>query len=241
MELKLTPLNVSKLDYEELAELPGRVKDDIDKNIDKTKMTDTGLNDYLTELNTKGTTFQNGLGKTKANDYTKKVFSSDKVRDKAYSTMMKAIRLGADSDDEAEVEAAESLLNMLKPFGNVPQKNFEAETAALDSILENLADAKYKAHVTKLGIGKYVAKVQAANDAFKALFTTRVSDELKDTGIDMRVASKELIIVYNDTVEYILAMAKNKKNPNVDLFNQLLTVINASRKYFEDTYNRRGK
>ncbi len=241
MKPELTPFNVSKLDYEELAELPGRVQDDFEKNIDKTKMTDEGLNDYLTELYTKGTTFQNGLGKAKANDYTKKVFKSDKGRDKAYSTLLKAIKLGRASDDEAEVAAAESLLNMLKPFGDVPSKNFEAETAALDSILVNLAEPKYKAHVTKLGIAKYVAKVQTTNDEFKALFTTRVADELKETGIDMRVASKELIITYNDTVEYILAMAKNKKNPNVELFKQLLTVINASRKYFQDTYINRGK
>lgn len=241
MELKLEPLTVSRLDYEELAELPGRFKDDIEKNIDKTKMTDPGLNDYLSELNAKEITFQNGLGQAKANDYTNNVLKSDKGRDKAYGNVIKALRLAANSDDPAEVEAAESILNMLKPFGNVPQKNFNAETAALDSILVNLSEAKYKAHIATLKIDKYIAKLQAANDAFKTLFTTRVADQLSQTGIDMKLASRELINVYNDTAEYILAMAKNKKNPNVDLFKQLLIVINVSRKYFQDTYINRGK
>lgn len=224
-----------------MAELPGRLQDDITKNIDKAKLTDPGLTDYLSEFYTKGTAFQNGLGKGGANDFTIKVFNSDKVRDKAYGVFMKALRLAQDSDDPAEVDAAVSLLNMLKPFGNVQNKNFEAETAAMDSILVNLADAKYNAHVTKLGFAKYVTKIQTTNDAFKALFTTRVADELKQPAFDMKVAKKELIIIYNDTVEYILSMAKNKRNPNVDTFIQLLTVVNAGRKYFQDKYISKSK
>ncbi len=218
MALSLSRLDVTNLNYDELAELPGRLKDDIDKNIDKAKMTDPGLNDYLSELNTKGTTFQNGLGKGGANDFTVKVVARDKVRDKAYSTFVKALELAQDSDDPEEVDAATSILNMLDPFGNVPRKNFEAESAALDSILDKLADSKFKAHITKLGFAKYVTKIQVANEDFKALFTNRVADELKQPAFDMKVAKKELVIVYNDTVEYILAMAKNKKNPNLDTF-----------------------
>lgn len=239
MVLSLSRLDVTDLSYDELAELPGRLKDDIDKNIDKAKMTDPGLNDYLSELNTKGTAFQNGLGKGGANDFTVKVVTRDKVRDKAYSIFLKALGLAQDSDDPEEADAATSILNMLDPFGNVPRKNFEAESAALDSILANLAEPKFKAHLTTLGFAKFVTKIQVANDDFKALFTDRVADELQQPAFDMKEAKKELVVIYNDTVEYILAMAKNKKNPNLDTFIQLLSVVNAGRKYFHDKYNRR--
>lgn len=241
MELKLSTLTASQLTYDELAGLPGRVQDDIDKNIDKAKLTDAGLNDYLADLKTKGTAFKNGLGKGGPNDFTSKVLDADHVRDKAYSVFLKALKLAEESDDEQEVEAAKSILNMLKPFGNVPKKNFEAESADIDSILTNLSDAKHKPHITTLGHTKYVTKIQTANDAFKALFATRVSDELLQPVFDRRAPKKELIAVYTDTVEYILSMAKNKKNPNVDTFIQLLNVVNSSREYFQDTYISRGK
>ncbi len=241
MVFSLAPLAVTNLGYEELAELPVRLKYDIDNNIDKSKMTDVTLTDYLSDLYEKGTTFKNGLGKGGANDYTLKLFNADKLRDRAIAIFMQALRLAHEADDEAEVDAAESLLNMLKPFGNVQRKNFEAESAAIDAILVNLSEAKYKAHITKLGLAKYVAKIQQTNDDFKALFTTRVADKLKETPLDLKAVRKELIIIYNDTVEYILAMAKSKKHPNVELFKQLLTVVNAGRKYFNDNYIRRGK
>jgi len=240
MALTLFPLSVSRLTYEEFAELPGRLKDDIDKNIDKAKLTDITLVDYLDEIYTKGTAFQKGLGKGGTNDFTIKILAGDQARDKAYSIFMKALGLAADSDDVAEVEAATSILNILEPFGNVQQKNYEAESAAIDSILKKLAEPKYEAHITKLGFSKYVTKIQTTNDAFQALFTNRVSDELSIPDFDLKLAKKELTVIYNDAMEYILAMAKSKKNPNVDFFKQLLTVVNAGRKYFSDNYISRG-
>ena len=241
MALNVVDLNLRKLDQHEIGQLPERLQKDIENNIDKSTLTDAGLNSYLGELQTAADTYNAGVGQDSANDYTDKVFQSDESRDKDYSAFKNSIYLAAQSDVPEEVDAAESLLNMLAPFGDVPRLNYESETNVIDNILVELAKPKYAAHVATIAIDKYVKRLQKGNDAFKQIFGTRVSDEVVKPVYNQKLARKKLQTTYLDTVEYVLAMAKNPKSPNPALFQSVLNVINISRKYYAAQYANRGK
>ena len=235
MNKSLEPLSIAKLTYSEFGQLANRLMTDA-ATIDIALTKDAGYTAYLALVAAEATKYDAGLQQEKENDFTVKVTKADVVRDGAYSALKKAIGLGGESDVVDEVEAARVLTILLTAHGNLQRANYETESIDIDSLLTDLGQTKYKAHVTTLGIGKYVIRLKNGNDSFKTLFSTRIQGVSTATVYDMKAMRKTLTQNYNDTVHYVLTMAKSPVTPNVAYFDAALSLINTERKYYQDNY-----
>ena len=84
---------------------------------------------------------------------------------------------------------------------------------------------------------RYVTRLQAANDAFKPLFSGRMVGNAMTETYDMKILRTGLLKKYSNFAEYVLAMAK--ANTNNQLFGTALTLLNTARKYYNDMMSKR--
>jgi len=237
MSYKLEPLNVSNLTQLELGELTLRTASDIgnippapDPRTDTTPLTT-----YLTSLDTKATLFKKAILKTQANSDTLAIETADAARDNAVRILKKAIKLGTYSSVAAEAQSAHTLSVMLKAYKDVEKLGYGPETLALTKLVEEL-EGRFAGDVARLALGRYVAAVKTANNAFKALIDSRVNTTALEEQYDIRALRLDLTKTYREFMLYLQVMANL---PNNGYFVQLLNVANVSRKSYADELARR--
>jgi hypothetical protein len=69
---------------------------------------------------------------------------------------------------------ARHLFNLLDNYGNLTRSGYDAQTAAIDSILARLNSGNYQDAITALGLATWVQELNAQNNLFK----TYVEDTL---------------------------------------------------------------
>ncbi|MBW8332114.1 MAG: hypothetical protein K0M40_08855 [Prolixibacteraceae bacterium] len=235
MMLKLEPVRTSDLTNMEAGQLIRRTLDDL-ATIDQALMIDVPLNAYLQDLTQQKGSYEKALAQIRKSEETEKIGLADKNRDKAVDAFGKALKLYGVSDDEAEVEASRGLNIVFTSFKGLADLNYEAETMAIDKLVNELESPAHAAKIGVLNMGRYVARLKTTNEAFKTLFANRLVTEASTETYDMKVIRAELLKKYADMANYVLAMAKALKSP---LFLNALNLLNASRKYYSDMLARR--
>ena len=107
----------------------------------------------------------------------------------------------------------------------------------IDKLVSELEGEKYKGHVALLNIERYVTRMKVSNENFKVLFGNRMVTGAMTESYDLKVIRKEMLKLYSDFADYVLAMAKTEDAP--PLFNTALTLLNTARKYYADLLARR--
>src|SRR5665647_2181262 len=121
-------------------------------------------------------------------------------------------------------------------------KNEETEKISQADIVRNKAvvafAVNYADKVAFLNIGKYVARMKAANLQFKTLFSGRMVAEAMTETYNMRAMRSEMLTVYNYFTAYVLVGCNSLKTP---LFISSLSLLNTARNYYSDILARRKK
>jgi hypothetical protein len=121
----------------------------------------------------------------------------------------------------------------------VEHLNYEAETMAIDKLIDELQSAKYAPLVTSLLLTRYVQRLKTSNDSFKAQFGTRITGEAFQESFDTRALRQDLMDYYRDFTLYLQVMVTTTSEP---YFAQVLAIVNTARKYYADMLaTRRGK
>jgi len=236
MSLKLEPLNASVLTNMEFGQLMNRHEEDL-KTIAPAMLTDAPYNHYVRQITTKSATYQKGLAQVQKNEETDKIALFDGVRDKAVNAFSRALKLSDLSDEPKEVEASKALGILFRTFKDLAVLNYEAESIGIDKLVSELEGEKYKGHVALLNIERYVTRMKVSNENFKVLFGNRMVTGAMTESYDLKVIRKEMLKLYSDFADYVLAMAKTEDAP--PLFNTALTLLNTARKYYADLLARR--
>ena len=231
MIMKLEVLRTSDLTNIEFGQLMNRHTNDL-ATIAPAMLTDAPFNYYVSQITAKSAIYLKALAQVQKNDETDKIAVSDAVRDKAIDAFSKALKLAAASDDPEEIAASKSLGTLFKTFKDLATLNYEAETLGIDKLVSELNGADYADKVDFLNIGKYVTRMDTANQNFKTLFTGRIVTEAMTESYDMKAIRKEMSKLYSDFTTYILAMAKVPEAP--PLFSTALNLLNLGRKYYAD-------
>jgi hypothetical protein len=103
-------------------------------------------------------------------------------------------------------------------------------------LITELNKPVYSEKIAILHMQKYVNNMAEANEAFKNLFSQRLQGVASTEVFDIKSIRAEMLTVYNDFCEYVLAMAKATELP---LFVNSLNLINTARKYYADLMARR--
>lgn len=199
-------------------------------------ITDPVLAHYLQTLRNEITAYDKAMLPFAKSDETAKIAAADKHRDDAVSALTRQLWVYELSDDEAELEAYDSLSTLFNTYHGIQKWNFEEETNGIDNLLVDLLNDKYKPHVELLLMLRYVNRLEAANTAFKNLFMGRTKETAGKPKYDVRGMRKAIQKIYEDMVGYVLTMAKVQ---TAEQYHKTLNVINTLRKYYHDLLAKR--
>lgn len=230
MNYILEPLTISALTNMEAGQLMIRHQNDLN-TIDPALRTDVPYNSYMERIGIKTELYFAALAQVQKNEETEKIVLADDARDKAVSSFNLALKLHASADDPEEVEASRSLRILFDTFKNIAKLNYEAESLAIDKLVNDLNSEAYSEKIAYLHMTKYVTRLSETNDIFKNLFGGRMVGTAMTESYDMKTIRKEMQVLYTDFVEYVFAMAKAIES---QLFTTALNLLNAARKYYND-------
>jgi hypothetical protein len=161
---------------------------------------------------------------------TAKIAESDHELDRALAAISTYVQTAAYSDDPLIVAAAERLRVMLRGFGRVSKKAYNAQEGDIEAILGSLHGA-YAADVTALALETRVAKLQNAFNEFKALLHERDADIGEKPKENFSTVRHDIEEVYNQIVTIVnggaalglsqeFAAFINTLNPEIVRFNR---------------------
>ena len=235
MKQLLEPLRTSVLTNMEGGQLLKRHLNDL-RTIDPALLTDGPFNTYVQDLTGYADRYEKALAQVRKSEETEKIGLADNARDRAVEALEKALKLYAVSDDEAEVEASRSLHILFGSFKHLGNLNYEAETIGIDKLVHELTGPNYSPKVSLLKMERYVTRLSNANEAFKTLFSGRLTTSAMTETYDLKSIRNEMFKRYGDFCDYVLAMAKALNTP---LFTTALNLLNTARKYYADLLARR--
>ncbi|MDR0603024.1 MAG: DUF6261 family protein [Bacteroidales bacterium] len=126
-----------------------------------------------------------------ASAFTKDIRDQDKIRDKILRGFLYAVRSALFHVDPIRVKWAQIINTVLRNYGNISAKSFDAETAAIDDLIRILNEGKNLDAVRGLGLEDWLKNLQIANDDFKNLMHERYDEKSHLPIIRMRQARRE--------------------------------------------------
>lgn len=223
----LKPLGLTRLSNLEF----GQHIKSIEKGISSlpTPVTNAILLDYLSKITNLNTNFDLAMVQISKSDETQKIVEADKKRDIAFNAFKRLVYVYELSDNEAELLAFASLQTLLNAYDGIATFNFEKETNGLQNLITDLGNPQYTPHVTLLNLTNYILRLNTANVEFATFFEGRTQEESIKTVYDVKQLRIDIKVVYDDVLNYVLAMAKSL---NTDEFNNSLNIINTIREYY---------
>lgn len=168
--------------------------------------------------------FKNKLG----SDKTDLLKNADIKRDECITGIYYYL-LGLSSHfDQTKKNAANALLNVLKVYGSgIAAQNYNAETATLNSLVNDLKQANNLANTNTLGITDWVLEMEAQNANFDAIFLDRNKEagENQKLSIDaMRLTCNKLYLELKDLINAYYNITK-KATIYVNCINELNALV----------------
>jgi uncharacterized protein (DUF4213/DUF364 family) len=199
-------------------------------------ITDANFLNYYARLGEASVQFDKAMLKITKSDETLKITNADALRDKAITAFQRQLSVYELSEDETEIEAFNSLNTVMKTYKNLQRWNLEEETNGIDNFLDELASAKYAAHIATLNMQNFKDRIKSSNEKFKIFFNSRTNEQVNTEYYDTKTLRDELTDQYNLLAEYTLTLSKAL---DTEAFNKPLDVFNIVRKYYADLLAKR--
>lgn len=136
---------------------------------------------------------------------TVRIADADHYRDRIDSGLFDTVKGATNHFNPAVKEAADRIQVILDRFGNINRKSYDEQTAAINSLITDLNNG-YADDVATLGIGDWLAELQAANNAFVELMKERYSEEADKPDYNMKTARAETDPAYRTIINRINAL-----------------------------------
>jgi len=157
---------------------------------------------------------------------------ADITRNTTFRGLKGAVKSATKHFSAETKQAAGRVKLVFDHYGNVTKKNYNEETAAINSLITDLNN-DHAADVATLGIADWLTELKANNDAFDALMKSRYSEEASKTQLRMKEVRKEVDKAYTTIVDRINALIivngargytafVNELNERVDKYNLII-------------------
>jgi len=236
LPMKLYPFSISQLHYVETGQFIVRYLTDF-TNSAIVSTTDAEFNTLHQAIITQSPVYNNALVQIKAKAESAMLLDRDDRRDKKIATIRRVVSVYEYSDIEAEQIAYKKLKIVLNSFAGLEQQNYEAESLGIANLVKELQSPTNAPYVQLFGLQKHIDNLVAANNDFTTLFDKRSTDTISTVVYDTKALRKQLIESYKNLADYVLVMAKTKKN--TDYYTNILAVLNNGRQYFADLLAKR--
>lgn len=105
----------------------------------------------------------------------------------------------------AVAEAARRITILLDSAGNIADKGYNEETAAIKALVNDLEN-QHAADVATLGIADWVSELKNRNAAFETLLDERYTEEADKNPLKMKEARKQIDAAYRDLTNLLDAL-----------------------------------
>jgi hypothetical protein len=124
-------------------------------------------------------------------EYTEKKAETDQARDKAYTGITGIVRVNMQNFNPSLRDNALHVHNLLENYGNLKHTDYDAETAAIDSLAARLRSQDYLPAVTALGLRPWLNELEAQNNLFKSYVNDTAQEQVDKPGIVPKAARRE--------------------------------------------------
>lgn len=234
----LNKLNGSQLTHVEAGQLIKTTIKDLQTAVVITT-TDVNVNNYVNQLMAKTVIYDKGLLQIAKNEESDKLAVLDRSRDLDIAIFRKQYKVFSLSKKTNEQTAYQSMEILWRNYKKIEILNYEAESNAIDNLVQDLESTKFAPHVVTLKLGEYLTNIKASNTLFKNTFSKRNTDVAGKEVFNMKAIRRDIFITYKNFTLYVLSLAKVEVLPAVYYAN-ILKIINTSRKYYSDMLARRN-
>ncbi len=168
---------------------------------------------------------------TRGSELTKKITAEDETRDKLVTGIEQGAVFYTYHFDDEYAEAAQLLLQEIKKYGSsIARMNYQAETAALNDLIDNAKNNdKLKAAITLLGLNPWFTKLEESNNKFNDLYIERIKENAQKPDLNLKELRKETAEQYKELVKH--AEANALLNPSEQYENFIKQINNLIDKY----------
>jgi hypothetical protein len=153
----------------------------------------------------------------RSSEISKQLADADDRVDRIIVGINSNINAGLHHFDQQMVEAATSLHERMKVFGNIESKSYEEESAAVKLLISDL-NGPYSGQVDTLRIREWIDELSLAEDDFERLFKLRNTERADKPDFKLKEIRKEIDVVYQQIVEHIAAKALVNPSGEYDSF-----------------------
>jgi DNA mismatch repair ATPase MutS len=165
-------------------------------------------------------------------DYSAKIATADERLDNAVVGFSDTVRGALYHFREEVADAAQSLLNLLKTYGNIIRKNYDEELTAVTNLLQELGGAYADKVKLISGLSEWITEIKAASENVATLLALRTAEKAGKPQERMVNVRREVDSVYRDIVAKIEALTLvegdtayapliNELNALVERFNKI--------------------
>lgn len=177
---------------------------------------------------------------------TKELADKDAERDKLFRFMKLTIQSKKLSLVADEIEAAEKLAYVIKPYILASAKPDAENTAMVSDFVKKLQSDDYSHYVATIGLTNAVDALKTANDMFSTIYSRRadekrvrtVSESLQKVRRKVDAALVELINAINAIYTVNAIVEKNEEKE--EEIGAVIDAVNAEILQFAETLSRRG-
>jgi hypothetical protein len=146
------------------------------------------------------------LDEMKKSEYTADIKAQDVVRDSTVHGFTGAVRALTHHPDEATRRKALKIQAILEHYGNLAQRGYSAQTAAIDDVLRELRTTEHLALVTALNLEMWLELLDAENTKFSKLVLARYGEAVNRPNFDMKTARANMDNALRAVLDRIEAM-----------------------------------
>jgi hypothetical protein len=170
-------------------------------------------------------------------DLTQSIADADDRIERDITGMNNVIDAGLHHFTPAVVEAAQSLHNRFKNFGDITRKSYEMQVADINILIKDLLSDQYAAKVTLIGLSPWVTELTAAEEAFEDLISRRNTEYTGKPEEIFQDVRRESEAIYQRMALRINAAAV--MNPEVH--DEFIGELNARIEYFNTHYRHHAR
>jgi len=197
---------------------------------------DIHIKNYIDQMQADSDQFDKALMQIQKKEETDVLVELDHQRDASLTILNRQFRVYELSKIPDEIAAFKSLKIVFDKYKNVATMNYEAETNAINNLLQNLSELDYAAHVQTLNLTNYVSRLRSDNNEFDVHFTNRSTDTASTTVYNAKAIRKTMFQNYLKYSNYVLLLSDAT---DASYYNGILDIINNDRKHYSDLLSKR--
>jgi hypothetical protein len=168
---------------------------------------------------------------------TGELVATDKRIERDVTAIRDVVKSAVNHFTPAIAKAGKELSNRLKELGNLRDKPYEEESAAVQVLVGDL-QTKFAAQVETVGLSAWVSELSAAETAFSALYLQRNAEDAARSQGNMEQVRKEIESVYR---KMIVVIENNLNTAGEAICGQFALELNEAVKYANEHIHHRTR